>query len=273
MPNCKLTNPLDSNADNNDPSILTNTLKAAYWDAAEKYYSVCMHGRTSVGNPVGQYNPNSRDLTASASLNPDARYNDLYNIRYSHNSGVAGNTLTTDHNVQQQNSPIAPTTYNPESFAGEVRFILPPALAAAFPMCIRQGTSTPSGSASASVVQGAPVILPLRCAVAANSLHAPAFSSHLQSNICRGFQHHSLQRFCSHRSGRLARRLQCRSLDCIRSELALFGLLACLGAVQRVEHLRSLWHHICGDFADSSSIKRHQVCICLFVFFITVLFS
>lgn len=154
-------------------AVRSNTIKAAYWDAAEKYYSVCMHGRTSVGNPVGQYNPNGRDGVFKCVndpskfcpyLNPDARYNDLYNILYVHNAG----TDRADGNSYEKvdgsaNNALPPTTYNPESFAGEVRLILPPALAAAFPTCIRQGTSTPSGSVSATVVQGAPVILPIRC--------------------------------------------------------------------------------------------------------------
>jgi hypothetical protein len=177
VPNCRK----DPAELQNDQLLTTNaiymrTIRIAYWDAAEKYYSVCMHGRTSVGNPVGQYNPNSRDdLNKPAFLNPDARYKDLYNIRYTQNSGLAtgtGNMIQTDDNKQ---SLILPTTYNPESFAGEVRYVLPPLFSASFPMCVRQGTTTPSGSASATVVQGAPVILPLRCAAAPMPLPEPAF--------------------------------------------------------------------------------------------------
>jgi hypothetical protein len=178
VPNCRLNDGTEETTD--IPTNAFNTIKAAYWDAAERYYSVCLQGRTSVGNSMGQYNPNGRDAQAASYLNPDARYNELYNIRYVHNSGLDrtnGNSRTKFQpgNESMPNNALLPTTYNPESFAGEIRFGLPPAFKASFPMCIKQGTSTPTGSVSATVVQGVPVILPIRLSY----MHLPPETWHL----------------------------------------------------------------------------------------------
>jgi hypothetical protein len=97
-------------------------------------------------------------------FNPDAKYSNLYNIINPHNSHHLSNSLTADPSQK-----LFPTTYNPDIFPSEIQFILPPALAASFPMCVRAGTSTPSGSVSATAVDGSPAILPLRCVAARNA--------------------------------------------------------------------------------------------------------
>lgn len=144
-----------------------NRRRAAYWDAAEKFYSVCQSGRTSVSNGVGQYNPNvfnakpGTDPVAARSVNADARYANLYNIHYGHNSGYSSGY--TKEPAYGADKLYFATTYNPESFPSEVQFFMHPLQAASFPLCIRIGTSTPSGVVSASVVDGLNVVLPLRC--------------------------------------------------------------------------------------------------------------
>ena len=151
-----------------------NRRRAAYWDAAEKFYSVCQSGRTSVSNGVGQYNPNVYNVKGAAvplSVNPDARYANLYNIHYGHNSGYSSGYK--EQPVYGADKLNVATTYNPESFPSEVQFFMHPLQAASFPLCIRIGTSTPSGVVSASVVDGLNVVLPLRC-VALQRAHFPA---------------------------------------------------------------------------------------------------
>jgi hypothetical protein len=141
-----------------------NRRRAAYWDAAEKFFSVCQLGRTSVSNGVGQYNPNVFiEKAKSLTLNPDARYANLYNILYGHNSGhMSGYSKTSQPEFGDDKLNFA-TTYNPESFSAEVQFFMPTLQAASFPLCIRLGTSTPPSSVSASVVDNLNVNLPLRC--------------------------------------------------------------------------------------------------------------
>ena len=153
--------------------VTDNTKLAAFWDASEKYYSVCQYGRTSVGNGIGQYNPNVGFQDADKAFpNPDANFDNYYNIRYS-NTGAPDNILP----AKTANSQIVltATTYSPELYSSEVRYIMPPAFAASFPMCVVQGTSTPAGSASATAVDGNDVILPLRCAIT----HTQCISSHI----------------------------------------------------------------------------------------------
>jgi hypothetical protein len=153
-------------SESEDPAVEPNlvardTRKAAYWDAAEKFYSVCQYGRSSVGNDVGQYNINvgkqtpQNQGTSNSQLNPDANFANFYNIRYS-NTGAADNTLplTTE---------LIATTYSPEIYSSEIRYIMPPSFAASFPLCVQAGTSTPTGSVTATAVDGDAVILPLRC--------------------------------------------------------------------------------------------------------------
>ncbi len=141
-----------------------NRRRAAYWDAAEKFYSVCQNGRTSVSNGVGQYNPNVYNAVkapVALTLNPDARFANLYNIHYGHNSGHSSGYK--EGSGYGKDKLYFATTYNPESFPSEVQFIMHPLQAASFPMCIKSGTNTPSGVVSASVVDGLNVALPLRC--------------------------------------------------------------------------------------------------------------
>jgi hypothetical protein len=147
-----------------------NRRRAAYWDAAEKYYSVCQFGRTSVSNGVGQYNPNVKvegGSTKPFTTNPDAIYSNLYNIHYSHNSGLSSGYAALPFAPSSAADPAQQlyfaSTYNPESFPSEVQFLMHPLQAASFPMCIARGTSTPSGVVSASVLDGLNVLLPLRC--------------------------------------------------------------------------------------------------------------
>ena len=159
---------------NDDPGVIDSTRKAAYWDAAEKFYSVCQYGRTSVGNGVGQYNSNVGKQTASQ-LNPDAKFANYYNIRYS-NTGAPDNTLPLS------DPSLTATTYSPEVYSSEVRYIMPPAFAASFPMCVQAGTSTPTGSVAATAVDGDAVILPLRC-IAIAEIVINSFSSHVSAEL------------------------------------------------------------------------------------------
>ena len=107
----------------------------------------------------------------SRSVNPDARYANLYNIHYGHNSGHSSGYK--EQPAYGADKLYFATTYNPESFPSEVQFFMHPLQAASFPLCIRIGTSTPSGVVSASVVDGLNVALPLRC-VALQRTHFPA---------------------------------------------------------------------------------------------------
>ena len=163
-------------SDNDDPGVIDSTRKAAYWDAAEKFYSVCQYGRTSVGNGVGQYNSNvgkqtaANQATSSSQLNPDANFANYYNIRYS-NTGAPDNTLPLS------DPSLTATTYSPEVYSSEVRYIMPPAFAASFPMCVQTGTSTPSGSVAATAVDGDAVILPLRYIAIFNQNYLPKLIS------------------------------------------------------------------------------------------------
>jgi hypothetical protein len=120
---------------------------------------VCQYGRTIAGNGVGLYNPNVVRNNVGT-LNPDARYSNLYNIWHVHNSHLLENNAILSSPPTPTYNP--PSTYNPESFPSEIQFILPPALAASFPMCIRAGTNTPTGSVSATAIDGSSVTLPLR---------------------------------------------------------------------------------------------------------------
>ena len=174
-------------SDNDDPGVSDSTRKAAYWDAAEKFYSVCQYGRTSVGNDVGQYNSNvgkqtaANQATSSSQLNPDANFANYYNIRYS-NTGASDNTLPDA--AANAGSLLTATTYSPEIYSSEVRYIMPPAFAASFPMCVQAGTSTPTGSVAATAVDGDAVILPLRC-IAIAEIVINSFSSHVSAELCR----------------------------------------------------------------------------------------
>ena len=160
-------------SDNDDPGVIDSTRKAAYWDAAEKFYSVCQYGRTSVGNDIGQYNTNVGKQSANQ-LNPDANFANYYNIRYS-NTGAPDNTILPS-------DVLTATTYSPEIYSSEVRYIMPPAFAASFPMCVQAGTSTPTGSVAATAVDGDAVILPLRC-IAIEEIVINSFSSHLSAKL------------------------------------------------------------------------------------------
>ena len=168
-------------SDNDDPGVIDSTRKAAYWDAAEKFYSVCQYGRTSVGNDVGQYNSNvgkqtaANQATSSSQLNPDANFANYYNIRYS-NTGAPDNTLPLS------DPSLTATTYSPETYSSEVRYMMPPAFAASFPMCVQTGTSTPSGSVAATAVDGDAVILPLRC-IAIAEIVINSFSYHVSAEL------------------------------------------------------------------------------------------
>ena len=165
-------------SDNDDLGVIDSTRKAAYWDAAEKFYSVCQYGRTSVGNDVGQYNSNvgkqtaANQATSSSQLNPDANFANYYNIRYS-NTGAPDNTLPD----AGANALLTATTYSPEIYSSEVRYIMPPAFAASFPMCVQAGTSTPTGSVAATAVDGDAVILPLRYIAIFNQNYLPKLIS------------------------------------------------------------------------------------------------
>ena len=167
-------------SDNDDLGVIDSTRKAAYWDAAEKFYSVCQYGRTSVGNDVGQYNSNvgkqsaANQATSSSQLNPDANFANYYNIRYS-NTGAPDNTLPPSDAAA--NALLTATTYSPEIYSSEVRYMMPPAFAASFPMCVQTGTSTPSGSVAATAVDGDAVILPLRCIAIFNQNYLPKLIS------------------------------------------------------------------------------------------------
>lgn len=187
---------------------LTNRQRAAYWDAAEKYYSVCQFGRTSVSNGVGQYNPNVKvDKTKPFSTNPDARYSNLYNIHYSHNSGLSSGyaPLPFAPTTSAADPLYYATTYNPESFPSEVQFLMHPLQAASFPMCIARGTSTPSGVVSASVVDGLNVLLPLRC-------HAVCPLAQKSHAIAAEFLQKPPARFFTTRSSGLKRMLSPQAL-------------------------------------------------------------
>ena len=155
-------------SDNDDPGVIDSTRKAAYWDAAEKFYSVCQYGRTSVGNDIGQYNTNVGKQSANQ-LNPDANFANYYNIRYS-NTGAPDNTILPS-------DVLTATTYSPEIYSSEVRYIMPPAFAASFPMCVQAGTSTPTGSVAATAVDGDAVILPLRYIAIFNQNYLPKLIS------------------------------------------------------------------------------------------------
>jgi hypothetical protein len=185
-------------SESEDPTVEPNlvardTRKAAYWDAAEKFYSVCQYGRSSVGNDVGQYNTNvgkqtpQNQGTSNSQLNPDANFANYYNIRYS-NTGAPDNTLP----LATGNNPppaLTATTYSPEMYSSEVRYIMPPTFAASFPMCVQAGTSTPTGSVTATAVDGDAVILPLRCITTHDvfvSSH-PLVQSHLQPYVKQRF--------------------------------------------------------------------------------------
>ena len=163
---------------NDDPGVIDSTRKAAYWDAAEKFYSVCQYGRTSIGNGVGQYNSNVGKQSASQ-LNPDANFANYYNIRYS-NTGAPDNTLPPSD--AGANALLTATTYSPETYSSEVRYMMPPAFAASFPMCVQAGTSTPTGSVAATAVDGDAVILPLRC-IAIAEIVINSFSYHVSAEL------------------------------------------------------------------------------------------
>ena len=168
-------------SDNDDPGVIDSTRKAAYWDAAEKFYSVCQYGRTSVGNDVGQYNSNvgkqtaANQATSSSQLNPDANFANYYNIHRYSNTGAPDNTLPPSD--AGANAVLTATTYSPETYSSEVRYIMPPAFAASFPMCVQAGTSTPTGSVAATAVDGDAVILPLRCIAIFNQNYLPKLIS------------------------------------------------------------------------------------------------